>query len=127
VALTTATLVRIAPQFAGRSDLAVWLNDAELAHNAASWVNGGVYDMAMACYAAHYLMNAPSEDGASVPSATTGPVSGEKAGDLQVTYGSTVARAVDASDGDFLTTTYGQRYLALRNSRPATGPRLAFW
>lgn len=126
MALSTATLLRIAPQFAGRSDLAAWLSDAELAHTAASWASGAVYDMAMACYAAHYLTGALSEDGTVIKSPTTGPVAGKKIGDLAVTYGTTAAAPLDAADADFMSTSYGARYLTLRATRPATMPRLAF-
>lgn len=83
-------------------------------HTASVW--GNVYAQAMVWHAAHVIERTPGLGSASADA--PGLVTSKRAGDLAVTYGAPPG----AADDELATTTYGQRYLALRRSRAACAP-----
>lgn len=112
---------------------AVVLNDTVLAYIAAAkrrhlesaW--GAVYQDAMVWYAAHLIETTPGTGAGSGDAGVVGPVISQKDGDLSRTYAAP-ASSGGSSSGSLGTTTYGQEYLNLRNSRAATAPSLvAVW
>lgn len=122
MALDTAVLFLIAPQFTTDSRAATFLALAEQCHTATAW--GEVYTQAMSYFAAHMLTTAPATGGSDA--APGGPVTSKKAGDVAVSYGSPGGAPMTSGDADLMTTAYGRRYLQLRESRAAVAPRVVF-
>ncbi len=73
----------------------------------------GKYDVAH-CYAAAHLLSRATNTEAGNTSAKAGPVSSKAAGGVSVSYS---ANAKDRSDGDdfWMSTSYGQQFVAIRN------------
>lgn len=92
-------------------------------HTAA--VFGAVYPEAMVWHAAHRIQRTPGLVSGSGGAGEVGPLVAQRDGDLSRAYGQPAATAMSAGDAELQTTRYGQAYLALRNSRAATGPMFA--
>jgi hypothetical protein len=129
----SSDLLRIlVPEFASVVDypdavVDVFLDTAALQHDAGSF--GQTFQIAMIYFTAHLLASVyPAGAGSSVGSGSSGgAIASKKAGDLSVSYGAAsggVAGGVTLGDADLMTTSYGRRYLSIRNSRSARGPRV---
>lgn len=117
----------VAPQFSGflataggTAALQTALDNAEAVHRASYFTSTGVYEQAMANYAAHHLAKAYPQVAtgtASGGSGTGAAATSLKAGDLQVNYGSAAVGGAAASGDDLDTTSWGQTYKRLRRSQ----------
>lgn len=83
---------------------------------------GVLYTEAMCFWAAHVIERTPGLG--SVDANTSGPVTSRRAGRQAESYGGFTFDGGSLSDQELMTTTYGQRYLDIRNSRAATAPRV---
>ena len=109
-----------------------WVEIAALVHAASTF--GNAYTVAMAYYAAHLMMRAGLAATASTiaagGAAPAGAVSSVRDLDLSVVFdtGSLMmaAQRMAPEDVQLLSTPYGQQYMAIRNTRAATGPRVVF-
>ena len=95
-----------------------WLSFALRRHADAS-VWGQVYGDAMVFYAAHRVLRDPAS-GLGTSASAPGLVTSQRDGDLSRTYAQPAAAV--GSDADLASTTYGQLYLELRESRAASAP-----
>lgn len=130
--MNTATLKRIAPQYAAisESELGEWLAQAA-ASMAPPALWGAVYDEAVAQLAAH-LMTRSGVGQAQVAgdpmASAAGGATSITTGRLAVSFGSAggagAGRASDGSEDDLTTTKYGLRYIALMKTRAARLPRV---
>lgn len=110
----------IAPEFSSTSDATVnnWLTLAVQEHNTTVW--GNSYVTAMAYFAAHQMASTPGLGAAA--SGAAGPLTQQKDGDLSRSYGTTaIPSTMSSGDQSLMLTTYGQKYLHIRNSRALTG------
>jgi Protein of unknown function (DUF4054) len=98
----------------------VWLELAAKRHNYADW--GPIYAEAMVLWAAHGIETSPGSGGGSGGAGVVGPIISQKDGDLSRTYAYSSSSGGSSADSRLATTTYGQMYLDLRNSRAAIGP-----
>lgn len=128
VSSSLAILAIIAPTLYADAGVQDWLDLADQQLGTTDW--GAVRIQAVAYLAAHQWTLAQRE-AAALASGTyggpAGPVTSQRAGDLAITYGSPLSSpsgSVDAADMEYTTTTYGLRFLALRDSRPASMPWL---
>jgi len=120
VPVSLTTLAVIAPTLAARSDALTWLGMSFAEHRADEW--GQVYVYAMAYHCAHCMtmfMRAEQQAALGNYTAPVGPLTSVTAGKLSEGYGSTSHRVgeVSVSDQEYTATSYGLRYLSLRNSR----------
>jgi hypothetical protein len=128
VTSTLGILQRIAPTLYADAAVQDWVDLAIQQLRTDEWAN--VYNQAVAYLAAHLWVLAMREAQALAGSTYGGPVgaiTSESAGDLSRAYGSMPAPTsggVSASDAEYQTTSYGLRFLSLRNSRPTAGPFL---
>lgn len=82
---------------------------------------GAVYAEAVVLLAAHMITLSPAA-GTAEPG-VSGAITSRTAGDLSVTYAASTSSA-PWSDAWYARTTYGQQFVALRNTRAAGGPRV---
>ena len=129
VATSLQILAHVAPTLYADAGVQDWLDlaDGQLS-TSTDW--GAVRVQAVAYLAAHLRTLAQREIASLAAGTSGGPVgalTSRSAGDLSESYGAVVSAAsgsVAASDMEYTTTTYGLRFLALRNSRPASMPFL---
>lgn len=136
MALSTTTIQALAPSLyaaAGEDKCLVYLRVAEACHGVSIW--GGLYDTAMAYYALHLLSLTSSAEAAfstddTTTSATSGPITSIKSGQLSETYANNTniftgaITKISAADMLLTTTPYGQQYLLLRATLGSVGTRL---
>lgn len=105
----------------GNDTVNAWLGIAIRKHSASAW--GAVYGEAMLMWTAHFVDRTPGASAGAGSGAATGALTGQRDGDLSRTYASPAfGGGGSAADVDLATTSYGQAYLDLRNSRAATSP-----
>ncbi len=113
----------IAPEFATLSNVLIqnFINDAELSVNPDFW--GVKTDAGVKYLTAHRLTISYPEGSTSGGAAVSGPITKEKVGDLERTYGSTSGSSSGSSVGDAMmaTTKYGGIFLSLQEEIPG-GP-----
>ncbi len=128
ISSSLAILQRIAPTLYVDAGVQDWLDLADQQLGTTDW--GAVRIQAVAYLAAHQWTLAQREIAALAAGSSGGPVgamTARSAGDLSESYGSALSSpsgSVSASDMEYTTTTYGLRFLALRNSRPCSMPFL---
>ncbi|MCK5603145.1 DUF4054 domain-containing protein [Candidatus Pacearchaeota archaeon] len=113
--ITPSTFKVRFPEFDSVDDarIQLFLDDAELILNSAYW--GDKLDLGTSYYTAHALASAPGAEGGS-SAGTTGPVSARAVDGASVTYGSSAPVAGSQGEAYYLSTSYGQKYLALVKS-----------
>lgn len=101
------------PEFASESDprIQLFIDDSVIILNSVYW--GEKYDLGLSYLTAHYLTLANRSEAGSISSGG-GAVASRNVDGVAVTY--TTAQPANESDAYYLTTTYGQRYLALRKT-----------
>lgn len=98
-----------------------WLGVAVRRHTAAAW--GAAYGDAMVAWAAHRIQRTPGSGAPGTGSSTeVGAIASQRDGDLSRSYATPASTAMTPSDAELQTTRYGQDYLAMRDSRAASGP-----
>lgn len=124
----------VCPGFAAVADSVIegLLAQAVRSHTRAQFIDGPaaanalVFDDAMSFWAAHMLRTQPGYDTSSTTASGTfsGAITSVKTGDESLGYGGVSGMSVlgGFTDGFFMTTPEGQRYLAIVNSRAATSP-----
>lgn len=123
-----ALLQTICPLLYADAGVQDWLDLADQQCAVSGW--GAVRIQAVAYLAAHTWTVAKREQQAAASSVYGGPVgalTSQRAGDLSLTFASPVSAsggAYTAEDQEYTTTSYGLRYLGLRNSRPSFGAML---
>lgn len=126
VGVIEAQVEEWAPRFAGDPLLATYAAAAQRRHNEASFTlgatpggNPSIYVDAMSCWVLHWLTLAELE--AQGLGGAAGPLTAIRTGDESVAFqqGSVSGGGgLAPSDLHFLRTSWGQRYLTYRNSRP---------
>lgn len=109
--VTPATFKTRFPEFDSVADarIQLFIDDSVVILNESFW--GAKYDLGIYYLTAHYLTLAEkSESGGT--SGTSGAISSRSVDGTSVTYASITPD--DSSEGYYLSTTYGQRYIALR-------------
>lgn len=92
-------------------------------HTAASFnlgvTGGGNYYQAMACHALHWLTLAEREENTALGGNVSGPITSIRTGDESIGFQQS-AMSVGGGDSDmqFKETTWGKRYLSMRDTRP---------
>lgn len=113
--ITPSTFKVRFPEFVSEEDarIQLFLDDAELILNSTYW--GDKLDLGTAYFTAHSLAvaNRMAEGGSA---GTTGPVSARAVDGVSVTYGSSAPVAGSQGEAYYLSTSYGQKYLALVKS-----------
>ncbi len=115
-----------APELASVSDSAIDLRCDVAEALTSARVFGAYYTIALAYLTAHLLTvdlrasGGPTGGGGG--SAGVGPVTAERVGDLSTSYGSIGWTPRSAADADLSATSYGIRWLALRDSRAGVLP-----
>jgi hypothetical protein len=123
-----SVLQRIAPTCAADSLVADWIAASVGQHRADGW--GNAYFDAMAYHVAHCWTMSKREQ-QSIAQGTYGAAAGAvtalRAGDLGVNFASRSAsrgQGISPQDEEYLSTSYGVRYLSLRDTREWSGPRI---
>jgi len=101
------------PEFAAESDprIQLFIDDSVIILNSTYW--GEKYNLGLYYLTAHYLVLANKSEAGSI-SSPGGAIAGRTVDGVSVTY--TTAQPKNESDANYMTTTYGQRYLALRQT-----------
>lgn len=112
----------------------LFLDAAARRLDASAW--GAVYPDALVYMAAHLLTLSPGPDttaaasaGGGAAGAIAGPITKKKAGDLEVSFGTSGGTSggggggsTSNTDNDLTTTHWGRQFLALRDTRAAGAP-----
>ena len=104
-----------------------WIQKAERSHDSDSFEDTSVYYDAMAYWTLHQLTRQELEESIALGGNLSGPLSSIRTGDESMGFQQTTARAGSVADGQYLLTSWGQRYLAIRNTRPAGHIGLITW
>lgn len=126
VASVRALVRAYAPELASVTDAAIDLRCDVAEAMTSARVFGAYYTIALAYLTAHLLTvdlrasGGPSGGGGG--SAGVGPVTAERVGDLSTSYGSIGWTPRSAADADLTATSYGLRWLALRDTRAGVLP-----
>ena len=101
------------PEFAAEDDprIQFFIDDSVIILNSTYW--GEKYDLGLYYLTAHYLVLANQSEAGSITSAG-GAKAGKSVDGVSVTY--TTAQPKNESDAIYMTTIYGQKYLALRKT-----------
>jgi len=113
MAVTPTTFKVRFPEFGPIADprIQLFLDDADLVLNESFW--GDKYDLGIAYYTAHYLqIGIEAENGNS---GSSGPIVSQSVDGVSIAFGQ-ANTPTDQSDIQYASTSYGQRYLALRKS-----------
>jgi hypothetical protein len=124
---TTTELKTRYPEFTSIDDARVtlFIEDANRSVDD-SWVEGD-YKIAIMCLAAHMMAieGLLNPAGSTAAGATSGPITSEKLGDASVSYGERSGGrfGITGADAVLAATSYGQRFISLRNANHA-GPQI---
>ncbi len=120
MAVDAAFIQMLFPEFAAvdPSRITAFIGIAQTSMSAGVW--GNAYDSGLAYLTAHLLKKSGPGGGVQGGTSTAGPLTQEKVGELQRTYGTVDLGPMSASDSLLTTTAYGMEYLRLRRLIPTT-------
>ncbi|HEX5034651.1 MAG TPA: DUF4054 domain-containing protein [bacterium] len=115
MSVSSGDITAFAPEFSAvpGATIDLYINLAKLSVNAAKW--GGKTDFGIILLTCHMLKLKASNEAGSA-GGSVGPVTSEKVGDLQRSYGSFAGGSGGSDPSSLGLTTYGQEFLRLRNS-----------
>lgn len=108
MSISSADVVRVAPEFSTESSdtFAFFIAEAARYINRTVW--GAKADYAQALLTAHFMKSRGSSGGSGAPA---GPIQSEKVGDISTTYATPVV-----SGTSFSTTAYGQQFEQIKRT-----------